>query len=112
MRLVWDLVGVFMAAVIVFVSMVFRLFFGLIYFALSMACFLCLLVSGFSFVGFVFTHTTHTGLVAAVYLGYAAAVFGVLTVIIHLRGLASEGKQGRALERMSGLRLANPHHSL
>lgn len=112
MRFIWNVAGVFMGAALAFVAFVAKAVFGLVYVALSVLCFVFLLVALFSGVGFLFTHTAHTAIVAASYLAYAAGVFGVITVIVHLRGLASQGKEGRALERMSGLRLANPQHSL
>ena len=117
MRVVWELVAVFVGALLGFVLMIGSIIGAMVLFVFYLISGLMLLVSLFSGVGFLVTHSRHTLLNALVYFGYAAVAFAIPMVLAHIPYLVGDTfkrrrKEKLSLERIGALRIASdaPFH--
>lgn len=111
MRVVWELVAVFVGALLGFVLMIGSIIGAMVLFVFYLISGLMLLVSMFSGVGFLVTHSRHTLLNALVYFGYAAVAFAIPMVLAHIPYLVGDTfkrrrKEKLSLERIGALRIA------
>ncbi len=112
MRVVWELVAAFVGALLVFVLMIGSVIGAVVVFVFYLISALMLLVSLFSGVGFLFTHSRHTLLNALVYFGYAAVAFAIPMTFAHVPYLIGDTFKRRrqekmSLERIGALRIAS-----
>lgn len=105
MRVVWELVAAFVEALLVFVLMIGSVIGAIIVFVFYLVSVLMLLVSLFSGIGFLVTHSRHTLLNALVYFGYAALAFAIPMMLAHVPYLIGDTFKRRRQERMSLARI-------
>lgn len=112
MRVVWELVAAFVGAILAFVLMIGSVIGAVVVFIFYLISALMLLVSLFSGVGFLVTHSRHTLLNALVYFGYAAVAFAIPMTLAYVPYLIGDTFKRRrqeklALERIGALRIAS-----
>jgi len=112
MRVIQNLIATFFSGLFLFVMMICGAVCAVILFMFYLASALMLLVSLFSGVGFLVTHSRHTLLNTLVYFGYSAVAFAipmVLARVPYLIGAAAERRHQEklSLERIAALRIAS-----
>lgn len=101
MRVVWELVAAFVGALLAFVLMIGSVIGAVVVFIFYLISALMLLVSLFSGVGFLVTHSRHTLLNALVYFGYAAVAFAIPMTLAHVPYLIGDTVKRRRQEKLS-----------
>ena len=112
MRVIWELVAAFVGALLAFVLMIDSVIGAVVVFVFYLISALMLLVSLFSGVGFLVTHSRHTLLNALVYFGYAAVAFAIPMTLAHVPYLIGDTFKRRrqeklSLERIGALRITS-----
>lgn len=114
MRTVTDILTLFLAGVASFVGMLVGLVLLVAMIPVALAFAFCLFAGLFCAVGYLFQPTPHNLANALGFLGYAAAIFGVVSVIYGLPAMVKRRKALRqqhevrqALGRIGGLRLTS-----